>query len=194
LSLLTWRKIDWSGGNFVSESEELLSERVEEARSAFDRNVAMTMALIAVLLATDALFGHRAHTEELLNQAKASDQWAYYQAKTVRRTTFEVGSELARLAPAQTPEASSVIAGFRDTAARYERESKEIEEQAREYERERDQYARRADRYDLAEIFLEVSIVTCSLAILTKRRQIWLGSGAVAAVGVLIALTVWALH
>ena len=69
----------------MSESDDLLKEGVEEARTRFDRAVAMTMAVVAVLLATDALFGHRAHTEELLNQAKASDQWTYFQAKTVRR-------------------------------------------------------------------------------------------------------------
>jgi hypothetical protein len=174
----------------VSEAEDLLRERTEEARSLFDRYVAVTMALVAVLLATDALFGHRAHTEELLNQAKASDQWAYYQAKTIRRTTYEVGSELARLTPGSSAEAQSIISGFRDNVARYERETKTIEEQAREYERERDRYSRRADRYDFAEIFLEVSIVTCSLAILTKRRSMWMASIAIAACGVVIGLTV----
>jgi hypothetical protein len=179
----------------VSESEDLLNERVEAARSAFDRNVAMSMALIAVLLATDALFGHRAHTEELVSQAKASDQWAYYQAKAVRRTTYEVGSELARLTSEQaSSSATAVIAGFKDNVARYERETRAIEEQAREYEKERDRAARLADRYDLAEIFLEVAIVACSLAILTKRRHIWVASGAVAAIGVLIALTTLRLH
>ena len=74
----------------VSEADDLLKERVEEVRSSFDRNVAVTMAILAVLLATDSLFGHRAHTEELLDQAQASDQWAYYQAKTIRRTVYDV--------------------------------------------------------------------------------------------------------
>ena len=178
----------------MPESEELLKESAEEARSAFDRNVAMTMALVAVLLATDALFGHRAHTEELLNQAKASDQWAYYQAKTVRRTMYEVGSELAQFTATPAPGAGKVIAGFRDNVARYEREAKAIEAQAHEYEQERDQYARRANRYDLAEIFLEVSIVACSLAILTKRRGMWVASGGFATVGILVALTVLTFH
>jgi Domain of unknown function (DUF4337) len=179
----------------MSEPDDLLKEGAQEARSTFDRTVAMTMAIVAVLLATDALFSHRAHTEELLNQAKASDQWAYFQAKAVRRTTYEVASDLAQIAPnASSPAAASIVTAFRDNVARYDRETKAIEEQAREYERERDREARRSNRYDLAEIFLEVSIVTCSVAILTKQRGIWLGSTAVAAAGVIVALTVLTLH
>ena len=175
----------------MSESDDLLKEGVEEARTRFDRAVAMTMAVVAVLLATDALFGHRAHTEELLNQAKASDQWTYFQAKTVRRTMFEVGAELARpLSAAPSAATTAVVASFGANVARYDRETKAIEEQAREYERERDREARRANRYDLAEIFLEVAIVTCSIAILTKHRGIWMASAAVAAAGVVVALTV----
>jgi uncharacterized protein YhaN len=177
----------------VSEADDLLRERVEEARSTFDRNVAVTMAILAVLLATDSLFGHRAHTEELLDQAQASDQWAYYQAKTIRRTIYDAGSELARLTT-DTPASQAIAKKFKDNSLRYEHESKAIEERAREYERERDRYTRVANRFDLAEIFLEVSIVMCSLAILTKRRSIWLVSGAIATCGVLVAITALRLH
>jgi DNA repair exonuclease SbcCD ATPase subunit len=179
----------------VTEADELLKERVEEARTTFDRNVALTMAILAVLLATDSLFGHRAHTEELLEQAQASDQWAYYQAKTIRRAIYDVGAELARVTHDTPPQASqSIVTTFRDRAARYEQESKAIEERAREFEHGRDRYRRLADRFDLAEIFLEVSIVMCSLAILTKRRSVWLASGAIGITGVLVALTALRLH
>jgi len=48
--------------------------------------VSMTMSILAVLVAVATLFGHRAHTEELLLQAQATDQWAYYQAKKYSST------------------------------------------------------------------------------------------------------------
>ena len=57
----------------MSEADDLVRERAEEARTGFERQVAATMAILAVLLAVDSLFGHRAHTEEILNQAKASE-------------------------------------------------------------------------------------------------------------------------
>ncbi len=51
--------------------------------------VTFTMAVLAVVLAATSLLGHRAHTEELLFQSKASDAWAYYQAKNIRQHTYE---------------------------------------------------------------------------------------------------------
>src|SRR6516162_8606584 len=56
--------------------------------------VSMTIAILAVLVAVATLLGHRAHTEELLLQAKASDQWAYYQAKNIRLRELESFGDL----------------------------------------------------------------------------------------------------
>jgi len=78
-------------------SEELheLHEHAEEAHH--DPGLApvtITMAILAVLVAAVSLLGHRAHTEELLNQSRASDHWAEYQAKNIRRHTYELFLDL----------------------------------------------------------------------------------------------------
>ncbi len=69
-------------------SEELqeLHEHAEHARH--DPSVApvsLTMAVLAVIVATVSLLGHRTHTEEVILQNRVSDQWAYFQAKNIRR-------------------------------------------------------------------------------------------------------------
>ena len=67
-----------------NEAQEL-REQAEKARE--DRSLAavsLTMAVLAVLVAVVSLLGHRAHTEEVVLQAKSSDQWAFYQAKNIR--------------------------------------------------------------------------------------------------------------
>src|SRR5271155_2084539 len=51
--------------------------------------ITITMAILAVLVAAVSLLGHRAHTEELLNQTRSTDQWAYFQAKAIRRHNYE---------------------------------------------------------------------------------------------------------
>jgi len=174
----------------MSEADDLVRERSEEARSGFERQVAATMAILAVLLAVDTLFGHRAHTEEILNQAKASDQWAYYQAKAIRRTTNDVAAQLAQALSAGAPAVGKAVDGFTQTAQRYEREAADIQKQAEELEHERDRAAAEANRFDLAEIFFEVGLVGCSIAILTKRRVLWLASLTAAAIGLAAVLTV----
>jgi hypothetical protein len=69
-------------------SADELQELQEHAEHAHNNPtlapVSLTMAVFAVLVAVVALLGHRAHTEEVVLQAKSSDQWAFYQAKNIR--------------------------------------------------------------------------------------------------------------
>ena len=96
-------------------SEELneLQEHAEHAKH--DPTlvpVTLTMAILAVLVAVVTLVGHRAHTEEVVLQAKSSDQWAFYQAKNIRRHTDELFTDLTSVQA--TPDAAAV-AKLRDT-------------------------------------------------------------------------------
>ncbi|MFZ0312281.1 MAG: DUF4337 family protein, partial [Candidatus Korobacteraceae bacterium] len=60
-----------------------MSDELDELKEAAERAkeskqlapVSLTMAIVAVLVATTTLLGHRAHTEELLLQTRATDQW-----------------------------------------------------------------------------------------------------------------------
>lgn len=49
----------------------------------------------------------------------------------------------------------------------------DIQENARELERERELVERRANYYDAAELFLEISIVLCSIALLAEMKLFW---------------------
>src|ERR1700722_2915657 len=78
-------------------SEELseLHEHAEHAREHPDlAPVTLTMAVLAVMVATVSLLGHRTHTEEIILQTKVSDQWAFYQAKNIRRHTDELFADM----------------------------------------------------------------------------------------------------
>src|ERR1700682_6806070 len=74
-------------------SEELNELQEHAAHAKHDPTLApisVTMAVLAVLVAVVSLLGHRAHTEEVVLQAKSSDQWAYYQAKNIRQHEDEL--------------------------------------------------------------------------------------------------------
>src|SRR5580693_7374962 len=77
----------------MSVSEEL-QEHAEHAKDPFDKRVAATMAILAATLAIVSVLGHINTTEELLLQQKASDQWSYYQAKSIRRYESEVARDI----------------------------------------------------------------------------------------------------
>lgn len=81
-----------------------LKEHAEEA--AHEPSLApitLTMAILAVLIAAVTLLGHRAHTEEVLLQTRAADQWAYYQAKEVRRRNYELFLDELSVFRSRTP-------------------------------------------------------------------------------------------
>jgi len=164
------------------------AEHAEHASEPFTKRVAATMAIIAACLAIVAVLGHLKTTEELLNQQKASDQWSFYQAKSIRR--YE--SEIARDVLAATK--GEKIAEYSANAERYKKESEDIQEKAKDFEKESDIAGRQALRLHFGEIFLEMAIVFASLAILAKREMLWGVSVAGAVIGIAIALTVLTIH
>ena len=91
------------------------------AHDPFDRRVALTMAIIAAILAGVTLLSHRGHTETLrlstqsnIHHTQATDQWNLYQAKNIRSYEFQafVMSDMLRSAndPGRTHLIAQVIA------------------------------------------------------------------------------------
>jgi hypothetical protein len=179
-------------------SEEL-SELQEHAEHAKEdptlAPVSVTMAIVAVLVAVVTLLGHRAHTEEVVLQAKSSDQWAFYQAKNIRRHTDELFTDLTSVQSTTDPAA---LAKLRDKysgeASRYKDEQNEVEDKAKELEAEVATERNRADRFDLAEVFLEVGLVITSITLLSGRRVFWFLGLLMAAIGLALAATAFMVH
>jgi hypothetical protein len=157
--------------------------------------VSVTISILAVLGAVVTLLGHRAHTEELLFQAKATDQWAYYQAKDIRLHEMEaVADMLGLLAPSDKEKTAAAHEKYVKEADRYRKDKETISEKAKELEAERDLASHRADRFDAGEVFLEMGLVICSITMLTKKRFFWFSGIAIGAVGVALAATGFLLH
>ena len=172
----------------MSVSEEL-HEHAEHASDPLSRKVAATMGIIAATLAIVAVAGHIMTTEELLNQQKASDQWAYYQAKALRRYQSDVASDILS---AMSGEASAKLAEkYKGNMERYSSEAEEIKKQAEELAAESAVAGRRAIRLHFGEVFLEIAIVVCSLAILTKREFAWHAAILSGGIGLVLAGTVF---
>src|SRR5437879_7591822 len=76
-----------------------LKEIAEHAHQKGEKEIGLTMAVVAVLLAIATLMSHRAHTEEIKLQTKVNDQWSFYQAKHGRSYEFNIASQLAALLP-----------------------------------------------------------------------------------------------
>lgn len=175
------------------ESVELPED--QHAPSVLTVPVSVTISMLAVLVAGVTLLSHRAHTEELLLQTRATDQWAYYQAKDIRLHEMQAFADvLDVLAPPSNEKAQAVRQKYVNEVNRYQSDKGDIGEKAQELEKEREAIGRRADRFDGGEALLEVGLVICSITLLTKRRLFWVGGILIGATGVALALTGFLIH
>jgi len=178
-------------------SEHEVSEHIEHAHHQGEKGIGLTMAIVAVLLAVATLLSHRAHTEEVVLKGDANDQWAYYQAKNIRVHMYTADSKLAAL----MPNGKELAADFAERA-KIEREgapatvdtaakegADKIQERARERDKEMILTGRKAGDFDAAELFLEVSIVLCSISLLSASKLYWRLSFISTAIG--LAVVAW---
>jgi hypothetical protein len=169
------------------EAAEELQEHAEHARAPFDKRVAATMAMIAAALAVVSVFGHIETTEELLLQQKASDQWAFYQAKSIRRYESEIARDV--LGSVNGANGAKLVQQYSANGDRYRKESDEISKEANALEKESHLRGHQALRMDIGEIFLEIAIVFASLAILAKRPMLYWTAVTSGLVGIVVACT-----
>ena len=185
------------------------------AHDPFDRQVTMTIAVMAALLAGVTLLSHRAHNATLQlqmqstdNFTKAANQWSYFQSKKNRQYLYETTAtqtEIFRSSPLfgpfkESPEfkdwqkATDKKAGdWKKNVARYKLDTAEIQKKAEDFtakaEKDREASAHMhhlGDRYDLAELGVAFGLVLCSVAVLTKKRGFWYTGMLGGAVGVIL--------
>src|SRR5437764_4619390 len=126
---------------------EEVEEHIHHAQDPFDKVVAGTMAIIAACLAVVSVLGQHFNTEKLLEQQKASDQWAYYQAKDIRRYTAQVAGDLLT----EVHSDAAMTKKYADDSKKYRQQTTEIQDQARDFEHERDKMGNEADSFHLGE-------------------------------------------
>src|ERR1019366_10806558 len=125
------------GSELMSDELQELQEHAEHAQHHPNlAPVSLTMAVVAVFVAVVSLLGHRAHTEEVVLQAKSSDQWAYFQAKNIRQHEDELFSDLTAVVASKDADG---MGKFREKAGqeaeRYKHEKGEIKDEADKLDR-----------------------------------------------------------
>jgi len=182
--------------NISQEDVQEMHEHAEEThRHPTLLPVSFTMSVLAVMVAVVTLLGHRAHTEEVVAQIRATDTWAEYQAVNTRRHTYEVFGEFVEITPPRDPAAAKKMHdSFLAQSDQYDKRRTQLRGEAEHLEEEVRHEARRADRFDFGEALLEVALVITSITLLTRRRPFWYLVTAIAIVGAVVAATGLALR
>jgi hypothetical protein len=133
----------------------------------------------------------------MLAQQQATDQWAFYQAKSIRehQARIELNHLELELAERGTAMSQDVREKFESQRAhcseeveRYGNEKREIEQRAREFEHDRDVNRAKDPYFDYGTSLLQIAIVLSSVAIISSSRPMFGFSLAVALVGLLLML------
>lgn len=158
----------------ANEAHELQEHAEHGAHESAMRPVAFTMSVLAVLVAVTTVLGHRTHTDAVLYQNKATDQWNEYQAKKIRSYNTGLEADLLKVIPlADKGTAKKIGKAYADHQAKWNAELKDAQEKAERLEKKVDSAEARAGRFDLGEALLEIGLVVTSVTLLTRSRIYW---------------------
>ena len=177
------------------ELKENIDESVEHAERAprWIRFLSLSTAMIAVFAAVASLeSGSNSNeailekSEAMLNQSRASDQWAYFQAKGMKSALAASQAEIIADRP-------QVAEKLRADADRYKREADAIEAQAKALETKVGENNQASEglmehhhRFAIAVTLLQIAIALSAIAALTRRRSLWFLGMAVSAAGLVL--------
>ena len=128
---------------------------------------AVSISLLALLLAVTNYFAGRNSSAVLNGTIESNNLWAWYQAKNVRATIYEVTNNEQK-------------------ATKQRADMDEIMEKARAAEAKRDAAKAKSSYYSYSGMALQLAIVLSSAAILAVTLSLFYASIGVGAVGVLL--------
>lgn len=156
-----------------------------EANDPFERVIALCIAILAVVLAFVDNTGNNGQADAIVKTNQASNQWAYYQAKSLKENIAESNALLLSVLSA-TDQAAAKAKQEEATkdSARYDAEKKEIKAKAEALEKEAEHGQAIDDQCDIAALFLQIAVVVCSIAILVRWRAIFFVGASIGLVGI----------
>jgi hypothetical protein len=146
--------------------QEQVHHSAERSRERWISWVALSTAILAVLAAIAGLLSGKHVNEAMMNQIEASDQWSYYQAKSIKASVLDLKMSLAG-----TPNESD--ASKRD---RYEKEQELIKSEAEHKEAAAKSNFHKHEVFARGVTMFQIAIAIAAISALTRRRRFWIVS------------------
>ena len=160
----------------------------EEKKEPWLNYLALTTVIFAVCATLSTLKGGGFSTRSVMSQAQASDQWSYYQAKSIKGYIYDIQKDKLELelraiktkvSRSMVSEYEKKIVAYKEKVEKYDQDKEEIKKKAEELERRRDDAQMHSGIFGLAAMFLQIAILLSSIAALMKKKFFWfIGIGA----------------
>jgi len=153
---------------------EQVKETAEHSGAVWISWAALSTAVLAVLAAIAGLLSGHHVNEAMMNQIEASDQWSYYQSKSIKASVLDAKMELAGGAPDASDQSK------RD---RYEKEQEEIKSEAERKETAAKSNFHKHEVFARGVTMFQIAIAIAAISVLTKKRRFWIVSLLFGAIG-----------
>src|SRR5205814_3846575 len=147
----------------LEQLHEHVKESAEHSGAPWISWVALSTAVLAVLAAIAGLVSGRYVNEAMMNQIEASDQWAFYQAKSIKASVLEAKMTLATAATEKDQE----------KAAQYQEEQLEIKREAEHKQAEAKANFHKHEVFARSVTMFQIAIAVAAISALTKKRRFW---------------------
>ncbi len=161
----------------LENTQDHIKEHAHESREKWILGVALSTAILAAIAAVASLLAGQHINEGMISQIKASDDWAYYQAKGIKAGLLETKMELLAAAGKQPAAADKA------KAAQYVKDQATISNDALDLEKESKEHIRRHESLASSVTFFQIGIAISAIAVLTKRRYFWYAGLAFGCIG-----------
>lgn len=172
-------------------SEEIMAddknndEKKDEFSKRTNQFIALTALVLAICATFSSLYAGANASKGILAQNQASDSWAYYQAKSMKKVMYRIQLEALEIdPPANDQNTEKLIAKYKSEIERYNDEEKEIKQTAANHEADRDKFLSLNRGFAGALTYLQIAILLVSLAGLMKQLVFWYAGMAIGAFGI----------
>jgi hypothetical protein len=143
--------------------QEEIHHHAEHGGTPWISWVALSTAVLAVLAAIAGLLSGSHANEAMMNQIEASDQWGYYQAKSIKGSVLEAKMSLAATATEKDKE----------KAAQYQEEQTEIKREAEDKQTEAKANFHKHEVFARSVTMFQIAIAIAAISALTRKRRFW---------------------
>ncbi len=159
-----------------------------EKKEAWLNYLALTTVIFAVCATLSTFKGGGYSTKSVISQAQASDEWAYFQSKSIKSYLYQVQAEkmaleLVGLEQVGNQKLAAIyqekISDYKSKVEKYEKDKTTAQAKAKQLEAARDEAQIHSKAFGLAVIYLQIAILLSSIAGLLKKKPVWL-SGTIA--------------
>jgi DNA repair ATPase RecN len=166
----------------------------EEPKEKWLNYLALTTVILAVCATLSTFKGAGYSTRAVLSQTQAANQWAYYQAKSIKGYLYEIQKEALELEyKKDKAKATGVLAAeyekkielYARKLKKYDEEKTVISKEAKTLESIRDDAQKHTQIFGMAVIFLQIAILLSSIAALMKKKPVWVIGISAGAVGLI---------